>query len=223
MVLHRRRTRFGLETHASGGEARYYLENFQVHSEEADVVDLCLLLHVSRHLAIFYGSLKLTVRQIPRPSTLLDRLHGSLASIRWLLYRVGEHPTNIHRSAPRTLVVARNDAGGLLESKRPLDFPGIFRLLRRHRAVHLGCHARPQICSILLWRLQWHGKSNPLQLGQPYACRQLRRAWPHHLKHDDVRLLHANLGSSVYIPYCAGTKVSKRISGESNDVSWSEI
>jgi hypothetical protein len=31
------------------------------------------------------------------------------------------------------------------------------------------------------------------------------------------------LGSSVYIPYCAGTKVSKRISGESNDVSWSEI
>ena len=47
MVLYRRRARFGCEAHAGYRKRRHYVEDFQVHFEETDVVDLRLLLHVS--------------------------------------------------------------------------------------------------------------------------------------------------------------------------------
>jgi hypothetical protein len=50
MVLHRRRARFSLETHARCRERRHNLEDLQIHSKEADVVDLRHVLHVSRQL-----------------------------------------------------------------------------------------------------------------------------------------------------------------------------
>ena len=117
--------------------------------------------------------IQLTVLQIPGPSALLDRLYGSLAAVRRLLDRTGQHLTDFYRSAPRTLVVAGNHAGGLPEFARPLDLPSIFRLLRRHRAIYLGRNSRPQVCSILLRWILWNGKSDLVQLGESYSRGQL--------------------------------------------------
>ena len=191
------------------------MEDFQVYFEEADVVDLCFLLRVSYGEANMYHFLELTFIQIPGAGTLLDRLHGPVAAIRWLLHRTGQHPTNFHRPPSCPLVVVGNDAGRLLQPTRSLDFPSIFCLLRRHRAIYLGRDTRPQVCSILLRRLQRNGKPNPVQLGEPHARRQLWRARSHHFFDDDVRLLHADLDSSLHLPYSAGPTIPERISGKS--------
>jgi hypothetical protein len=114
------------------------VEDFQVYFEEADVVDLCFLLHVSCECASLFELLELTVLQFPRPSTLLDRLYGPLAAVRGLFHRTGQYPTNFHRPPSCPLVVAGNNTGRLPELTRTLDFPSIFRLLRRHRPIHLG-------------------------------------------------------------------------------------
>jgi hypothetical protein len=64
------------------------MEDLQVCSEETHVVDLRLHIHVSnQHSHSLNAYSADSNNKLPRPSTLLDRLHGPLATSRQLLHR----------------------------------------------------------------------------------------------------------------------------------------
>jgi hypothetical protein len=88
MVLHRRTACSRSEADACGGEGGHHMEDLQVCSEETHVVDLRLHIHVSnQHSHSLNAYSADSNNKLPRPSTLLDRLHGPLATSRQLLHR----------------------------------------------------------------------------------------------------------------------------------------
>lgn len=169
MVLYGRGTRLGLQAYASCGEGRHRLEDLQIHSQEADVVDLRFLLYVScRQNVNYLRRTKLTISELPRTSTLLDRLHGSVATIHRLLNRADQHPADFHRSPPRSFLLARHNISRMPQPPWSMDLPSILRILCRHRLIHLERARHPQIHRVLLRRFQRHGIPDSVQLGKPH-------------------------------------------------------